>query len=99
MCVFPFFGFIEITATLSPFDDSNGDFFVSEGSDDGSRPYPDALVRNITDRAMYSLAQSGVKNKPGLWQSSAKKSKYDEEGLRSLTIFLTCYSRVCARSG
>ncbi|KAF8088443.1 hypothetical protein N665_0541s0008 [Sinapis alba] len=41
--------------------------------------------RNITDRAMYSLAQSGVKNKPGQWKS-AKKSKYDEEGLRSLNI-------------
>ncbi|CAN7133944.1 unnamed protein product [Brassica rapa subsp. narinosa] len=43
--------------------------------------------RNITDRAMYSLAQSGVKNKPGgQWKSSAKKSKFDEEGLRSLNI-------------
>ncbi|CAN6824162.1 unnamed protein product, partial [Brassica oleracea] len=30
--------------------------------------------RNITDRAMYPLAQSGVKNKPGQWKSSVKKS-------------------------
>lgn len=41
--------------------------------------------RNITDRAMYSLAQSGVKNKPGLWKS-VKKGIYDEEGLTSLNI-------------
>lgn len=41
--------------------------------------------RNITDRAMYSLAQSRVKNKPAMWESM-KKSRYDEEGLKSLNI-------------
>lgn len=40
--------------------------------------------RNITDRAIYSLAQSGVKNKPGIWESM--KGRYDEEGLQSLNI-------------
>ncbi|XP_044511348.1 F-box protein SKP2B-like [Mangifera indica] len=41
--------------------------------------------RNITDRAMYSLAHSRVKNKPTIWESM-KKSRYDEEGLKSLNI-------------
>ncbi|XP_031259075.1 F-box protein SKP2B-like [Pistacia vera] len=41
--------------------------------------------RNITDRAMYSLAQSRVKNKPEMWEPM-KKSRYDEEGLKSLNI-------------
>ncbi|KAK9047301.1 hypothetical protein V6N11_053148 [Hibiscus sabdariffa] len=36
--------------------------------------------RNITDRGMYSLAHSRVKNKPSVWD------RYDEEGLRSLNI-------------
>ncbi|KAG8496980.1 hypothetical protein CXB51_008210 [Gossypium anomalum] len=40
--------------------------------------------RNITDRAMYSLAHSRVKNKASIWQSM--KGRYDEEGLRSLNI-------------
>ncbi|GAV74516.1 LOW QUALITY PROTEIN: LRR_6 domain-containing protein, partial [Cephalotus follicularis] len=40
--------------------------------------------QNITDRAIYSLAQSRAKNKGGMWQSI--KGSYDEEGLRSLNI-------------
>lgn len=40
--------------------------------------------RNITDRAMYSLAQSRVKNRSETFQSV--KGRYDEEGLRSLNI-------------
>ncbi|MFQ6662731.1 hypothetical protein Gotur_030482, partial [Gossypium turneri] len=40
--------------------------------------------QNITDRAMYSLAHSRVKNKASIWQPM--KGRYDEEGLRSLNI-------------
>ncbi|TYG53387.1 hypothetical protein ES288_D09G105700v1 [Gossypium darwinii] len=38
----------------------------------------------ITDRAMYSLAHSRVKNKASIWQPMM--GRYDEEGLRSLNI-------------
>lgn len=41
--------------------------------------------RNITDRSMYSLVHSRVKNKPGVWESM-KKAGYEREGLRSLNI-------------
>lgn len=41
--------------------------------------------QNITDKAMYSLAQSLVKNKPAaMWES--RKSRNDEEGLKTLNI-------------
>ncbi|PRQ24927.1 putative F-box domain, leucine-rich repeat domain, L domain-containing protein [Rosa chinensis] len=41
--------------------------------------------QNITDKAMYSLAQSVVKNKPAaMWES--RKSRNDEEGLKTLNI-------------
>lgn len=40
--------------------------------------------QNITDRAMYSLAQSRVKNKPAMWESM--KGRNDEDGLRTLNI-------------
>lgn len=41
--------------------------------------------RNITDRAMYSLAQSRVKNKGSMWESSMK-GRYEDDGLKSLNI-------------
>ncbi|KAK6131990.1 hypothetical protein DH2020_034264 [Rehmannia glutinosa] len=40
--------------------------------------------QNITDRAMYSLAQSRVKNKPEVWASV--KTRCEEEGLTNLNI-------------
>lgn len=40
--------------------------------------------QNITDRAMYSLAHSRVKNKHEMWESV--KSRYEEEGLMNLNI-------------
>lgn len=40
--------------------------------------------QNITDRAMYSLAQSRVKNKPAMWESV--NGRNDEDGLRTLNI-------------
>ena len=40
--------------------------------------------QNITDRAMYSLAQSRVRNKPAMWESVEVRN--DEEGLRTLNI-------------
>lgn len=42
------------------------------------------FCQNITDRAMYSLAQSRVKNKRKMWESM--KSRYGEEGLMNLNI-------------
>lgn len=41
------------------------------------------FCKNITDRAMYSLAQSKVRNRSS---SSSKKEKGDEEGLKNLNI-------------
>lgn len=40
--------------------------------------------QNITDRAMYSLAQSRVKNKHETWDSP--KNEYEDEGLTNLNI-------------
>lgn len=40
--------------------------------------------QNITDIAMYSLAQSRVKNNHGVWKSV--KNRYEEEGLTNLNI-------------
>ena len=43
------------------------------------------FCQNITDRAMYSLAQSRVRNKPAaMWESV--KGRSDEEGLKTLNI-------------
>lgn len=39
----------------------------------------------ITDRAMYSLAQSRVKNKHEMW-ASMKKHRNEDEGLMNLNI-------------
>lgn len=40
--------------------------------------------QNITDRAMYALAHSRVKNKHEVWESV--RNRYEEEGLRNLNI-------------
>lgn len=40
--------------------------------------------QNITDRAMYSLAHSCIKNKPTKWGTG--KGKNDDDGLRTLNI-------------
>lgn len=43
------------------------------------------FCQHITDRAMYSLAQSRVKNKHEMW-ASMKKHRYEDEGLMNLNI-------------
>lgn len=40
--------------------------------------------QNITDRAIYALAHSRVKNKQSVWESV--KNRYEEEGLKNLNI-------------
>lgn len=42
------------------------------------------MCKNITDKAMYSLANSRVKSNRDLWES-VKKSRYDD-GLENLNI-------------
>ncbi|CAH8352037.1 unnamed protein product [Eruca vesicaria subsp. sativa] len=69
---------IVVSSTLDPFSCSAG---FEAGMDWILHLDTDELIYPAgAHRAMYSLAQSRVKNKPELWQSSAKKSKYDEKG-------------------
>ncbi|KAK4858518.1 hypothetical protein QYF36_017603 [Acer negundo] len=54
-----------------------------DGDDNGFFPKKwTGLLEN--EFAIYSLVQSRVKNKPGMWESM--KDQYDEEGLKSLNI-------------
>ncbi|GFY96537.1 F-box/RNI-like superfamily protein [Actinidia rufa] len=48
-------------------------------------PSASTTAKTITDRAMYSLVYSRVKNKHEMWKS-VKKNRYEEEGLMNLNI-------------